>query len=178
MVSSKGESHSTRHASKSANEIKNSYKKLVPFDYNRVVLEPLPGVPDSDYINASYIDSILKPNAYIAAQGPNEFTISDFWRMVWEQESYVIVMLTKVFDFIRRVAVITPFIAEKCSPYLQRESEDSPGKPILRTANVSQRLFQLVRGIMSREKFGTTAAPAYEFSIVIFVADDWFSGRE
>ncbi|GFQ92413.1 protein-tyrosine-phosphatase, partial [Trichonephila clavata] len=56
FVASKGESHSTRHASKAANEIKNSYKKLVPFDYNRVVLEPLPGIPDSDYINASYID--------------------------------------------------------------------------------------------------------------------------
>ncbi|KAB7508223.1 hypothetical protein Anas_02985, partial [Armadillidium nasatum] len=26
-------------------------------DYNRVVLEPLPDVPDSDYINASYVDS-------------------------------------------------------------------------------------------------------------------------
>ncbi|KAG8178339.1 hypothetical protein JTE90_029293 [Oedothorax gibbosus] len=105
MVSTKGESHSTRHASKAANETKNSYKKLVPFDYNRVVLEPLPGIPDSDYINASYIDSILKPNAFIAAQGPNEFTISDFWRMVWEHESYVIVMLTKVFDFIRVMCV-------------------------------------------------------------------------
>ncbi|XP_054714942.1 receptor-type tyrosine-protein phosphatase kappa-like [Uloborus diversus] len=105
QVASKGENHSTRHASKAANETKNSYKKLVPFDYNRVVLEPLPGVPDSDYINASYIDSILKPNAFIAAQGPNEFTITDFWRMVWEQDSYVIVMLTKVFDFIRVMCV-------------------------------------------------------------------------
>ena len=25
-------------------------------DYNRVVLEPEEGVPDSDYINASYVD--------------------------------------------------------------------------------------------------------------------------
>ena len=33
--------------------------------------------------------------------GPNEETIGDFWRMVWEQNSYIIVMLTKVFDFIR-----------------------------------------------------------------------------
>lgn len=45
--------------------------------------------------------SILKPNAYIAAQGPNEYTITDFWRLIWEQHSFVIVMLTKVFDFIR-----------------------------------------------------------------------------
>lgn len=33
--------------------------------------------------------------------GPIEDSIGDFWRMVWEQRSYVVVMLTKVFDFIR-----------------------------------------------------------------------------
>lgn len=27
-----------------------------PDDYNRVVLDPLEGEPDSDYINASYVD--------------------------------------------------------------------------------------------------------------------------
>ena len=27
-----------------------------PVDYNRVILEPEEGVPDSDYINASYVD--------------------------------------------------------------------------------------------------------------------------
>ncbi|XP_023215946.1 receptor-type tyrosine-protein phosphatase mu-like isoform X2 [Centruroides sculpturatus] len=105
QVSTKGESHSVRHALKPGNELKNSYKKLIPFDFNRVVLETIHGVPDSDYVNASYIDSIVKPNAYIAAQGPNEYTIADFWRMVWEQNSYVIVMLTKVFDFIRVMCV-------------------------------------------------------------------------
>ncbi|KAL3186491.1 hypothetical protein MRX96_027529 [Rhipicephalus microplus] len=101
LLATKGESHCMRHASKPDNDNKNTYKKLLPYDYNRVVLETLPDIPDSDYINATHIDSILKPNAYIAAQGPNEDTISDFWRMVWEKRCYVVVMLTKVFDFIR-----------------------------------------------------------------------------
>ncbi|KAH9415711.1 hypothetical protein DERP_000201 [Dermatophagoides pteronyssinus] len=94
--------HGTRHAHKSKNELKNTYPNRVPYDFNRVVLSKDPlDEEDSDYINASYVDSILKPNAYIAAQGPNEYTISDFWRLIWEQQSFLIVMLTKVFDFIR-----------------------------------------------------------------------------
>ncbi|CAG2102691.1 unnamed protein product [Medioppia subpectinata] len=52
-------------------------------------------------VSKAAIFSILKPNAYIGAQGPNEFTIVDFWSMIWQSESHIIVMLTKVFDFIR-----------------------------------------------------------------------------
>lgn len=98
---SRYETYVCRHAQHEANEAKNNYKKCIPYDYNRVVLRTIPGVSHSDYVNASYVDSYLKPNAYIAAQGPNELTIEAFWRMVWEERSYVIVMLTKVFDFIR-----------------------------------------------------------------------------
>jgi protein tyrosine phosphatase len=29
---------------------------MVPDDYNRVVLETIDGRPDSDYVNASYVD--------------------------------------------------------------------------------------------------------------------------
>jgi len=98
---SRYETYVCRHAVQESNQAKNNYKKCIPYDYNRVVLKTLPNIPDSDYINASHVDSYLKPNAYIAAQGPNENTIEDFWRMIWEQKTFVIVMLTKVFDFIR-----------------------------------------------------------------------------
>lgn len=51
-------------------------------------------------INAAF-QSILKPNAYIVTQGPMENTVTEFWRMVWQEQASCIVMLTKTFDFIK-----------------------------------------------------------------------------
>ncbi|KAI5636097.1 protein-tyrosine phosphatase domain-containing protein [Phthorimaea operculella] len=101
----KVETHSCRHATKKNNAHKNQNQKVIPYDYNRVVLDTIEREPDSDYINASYIDSILKPNAYIVTQGPTEDTVVNFWRMVWQQRAAAIVMLTKTFDFIKVMCV-------------------------------------------------------------------------
>lgn len=54
------------------------------------------GVPGSDYINANYVDGYRRQNAYIATQGSLPETFGDFWRMVWEQHTANIIMMTKL----------------------------------------------------------------------------------
>ncbi|XP_078485643.1 receptor-type tyrosine-protein phosphatase epsilon-like [Ciona intestinalis] len=52
----------------------------------------------TDYINASYIDGYSQRCKFIATQGPLDRTVEDFWRMVWEQECLIIVMLTNTVE--------------------------------------------------------------------------------
>ncbi|XP_028402571.1 receptor-type tyrosine-protein phosphatase F-like isoform X3 [Dendronephthya gigantea] len=76
------------------NKPKNRYGNIVTYDHSRVVLS---GDEKTDYINASYIDGI-KEKSYIACQGPRTNTVNDMWRMVWEQRSYSIVMVTSLVE--------------------------------------------------------------------------------
>ncbi|XP_030640186.1 receptor-type tyrosine-protein phosphatase C [Chanos chanos] len=84
--------YTIKEAKKQENQPKNRYVDILPYDYNRVQLSPGGG---HDYINASFIDGYKEPKKYIAAQGPKDETVGDFWRMVWEQQASIIVMVTR-----------------------------------------------------------------------------------
>ncbi|XP_029418032.1 receptor-type tyrosine-protein phosphatase V-like [Nannospalax galili] len=77
-----------------ANITKNRYPHVLPYDHSRVRLAQLVGEPHSDYINANFIPGYSHPQEFIATQGPLKKTLEDFWRLVWEQQVHVIIMLT------------------------------------------------------------------------------------
>ena len=42
------------------------------------------------------VQGYKRPRAYIATQGPLTCTTADFWRMIWEQKTAIIMMITKL----------------------------------------------------------------------------------
>ncbi|XP_055931726.1 tyrosine-protein phosphatase Lar-like isoform X3 [Argiope bruennichi] len=110
------------------NKPKNRYANVIAYDHSRVVLQPLDGIPGSDYINANYCDGYRKPKAYIATQGPLPETFCDFWRMVWEQRSATIVMMTKLEERTRI----------KCDQYWPSRGTETYGVMYVKYTEVSE----------------------------------------
>ncbi|XP_034259208.1 receptor-type tyrosine-protein phosphatase O isoform X2 [Pantherophis guttatus] len=77
------------------NRSKNRYTNILPYDFSRVQLVSMNEEEGSDYINANYIPGYNSPQEYIATQGPLPETRNDFWKMVLQQKSQIIVMLTQ-----------------------------------------------------------------------------------
>ncbi|ESO06781.1 hypothetical protein HELRODRAFT_98742 [Helobdella robusta] len=98
-------------ASLQNNKFKNRFVNILPFESTRVALQMIRGVEGSDYINANFIDGYRYKKAYIATQGPLASTTEDFWRMLWEHNSTIVVMLVKLREAGR----------EKCHQYWPSE---------------------------------------------------------
>ncbi|XP_071953092.1 uncharacterized protein [Antedon mediterranea] len=94
----KGQIHPWGVASRSANRTKNRFKNIVAYDHSRVVLEEYEDDPESGYINACHVHGYKRDNFYIASQGPNNASLIDFWRMIWQENVTTIVMLSNVIE--------------------------------------------------------------------------------
>ncbi|PHU19794.1 Protein-tyrosine-phosphatase PTP1 [Capsicum chinense] len=101
----------------STNISKNRYTDVIPFDNNRVVLDPCKDYRPlaKGYVNASFIAISEGVSRFIATQGPLAHTFEDFWEMIIQQRCPVIVMLTRLVDNYKMV---------KCGDYFQ--AEDGP----------------------------------------------------
>ncbi|TSK28170.1 Receptor-type tyrosine-protein phosphatase U [Bagarius yarrelli] len=92
---------------------KGRHDTLLSHERHHVKMHSLLADPNSDYVNANYIDGYQRSNHFIATQGPKQDMIYDFWRMVWQENCYSIVMLTKLVE-VGRV---------KCCKYWPDDSE-------------------------------------------------------
>ncbi|MEJ1282806.1 hypothetical protein NN561_013768 [Cricetulus griseus] len=111
LASSKAHTSRFISANLPCNKFKNRLVNIMPYESTRVCLQPIRGVEGSDYINASFLDGYRQQKAYIATQGPLAETTEDFWRMLWEHNSTIVVMLTKLREMGR----------EKCHQYWPAE---------------------------------------------------------
>ena len=79
---------------------------LLTVDYTCVVLNDSdPSIVGSDYINANYISGEVpgSEQRYIATQGCLPKTVDDFWRMIWQEDTRIIMMITLEIEW-RRVS--------------------------------------------------------------------------
>ncbi|CAL1530188.1 unnamed protein product [Lymnaea stagnalis] len=94
--------YSREKGSKPENKAKNRYKNILPYDYTRVILSDGNEELGTDYINANLIvwtddDQLIEPKRkYIATQGPLTSTMLDFYRMIWQEGSRVIINLARI----------------------------------------------------------------------------------
>lgn len=76
------------------NSDKNRYTDILPYDTTRYRLQS-----KSDYINGNHVIMHVgggHVHKWIATQGPMANTINDFWKMVMESETELIVMVTEL----------------------------------------------------------------------------------
>ena len=75
-----------------ANQLHNNSMDYVAGDHSRVMLQP--PVSGTDYVNASWVPGYSGDQAFIISQHPNNFSLEQFWHMVWQTDTRTIICLS------------------------------------------------------------------------------------
>nr|XP_040579012.1 tyrosine-protein phosphatase 99A-like [Lepeophtheirus salmonis] len=100
------------------------YANAISYEHTRVTLESTgasskkKGAYGKDYLNANFVDGFDgRKKSYIATQGPIPSTFNLFWRMVWERNVHVVVMMTNLVESGKK----------KCDQYWPSSGSESYG---------------------------------------------------
>nr|AOH69130.1 hypothetical protein A6F54_57 [Microplitis mediator bracovirus] len=84
--------HGTFEKFQKHKNIKKNRNMSIPcWDSSRVILK---SDCDVDYVHANYVSGFNADKKFVATQEPTAETLCDFFTMIWQENSYIVVMLT------------------------------------------------------------------------------------
>eukprot|EP00038_Savillea_parva_P006576 m.164608 g.164608 ORF g.164608 m.164608 type:complete len:723 (+) comp12447_c0_seq1:54-2222(+) len=80
-------------------KVYNRYMDILPEPKTRVPLPMINNDPRTEYINANFVRGPDgNPKHYVCAMGPKPTTVDQYWRMLWQEKPFAIVMITGIIE--------------------------------------------------------------------------------